>query len=822
MNPSPTLYLLSGNGSIRAWWDDTLPFFTQQRPVPIELPGFGDNDSGQYQSLAQLADALIGMTERGSEIFAVGVNGLVVLHALVREPEHFSKVSLLAPVGAFLWERRFVKLMSPRPVRSFIHFLLSHFPRLFRRKFSAKTWTQAQYARMGEGYRKCRAFTTYFDIVQPENALDLFDRITAPIELIWGTRDAVLGVDQAAAWDSILPRAALTITLKPDWGHYPYIDNPAGFAAWMEAHTAGFRAHGKGGRLRLAQLAGLPVPALYTVSQIGDFDPIESELRASRLYALRSSNLHEDHIDHSQAGLNTTLLRVRKQDIRPQLAHMFEEGMAEVVIQEFVQPLVSGVAFVRHISAEIEWVEGHLEALLEGKQPGNRLICSKMGGEWTTPASRELAAGLRTQQLEAFLQRCIRAFHYVHADIEWAWDGQQFHLLQLRPVTAYGWRRCLTSANLDEILPRQVSRAMEHAQRLAAPYIGTVISRWDPRVLNDNEPFSVTYADASYINSDLFLSRFCDWGLPSSMYAGEIGGAVPALPFRLGRFVRSLPRFLRMGFATRRSLDQIEPQLTSFVDELDRLYREEAVRDTEAQEAALMRWFVRYYLFIVRTNILINSAISSSFGSFFGKGDTVYQNLDHKASPHRLPYESDPATPRPGQEPLPLTAFPTWNAAIRLLHRLGMPGLRGKYTEVREWFRDNNMRLFYRLHHELKDSAWLEPYPSQRTQAGTFWQDGGPAVQQDFSFVIYPGSVRGILGQDILLVDALEPGHFEQYRQAQAVISRTGGRLSHGATLLRELKKPAAVMSKVEDAWIGKQVLYADGKIEVAEETVAG
>ena len=104
-----------------------MPFFTQQKPVPIELPGFGDNDADQYQSLAQLADALIGMTERGSEIFAVGVNGLVVLHALVREPDHFSKVSLLAPVGAFLWERRFVKLMSPRPIRSFIHFLLNNF-----------------------------------------------------------------------------------------------------------------------------------------------------------------------------------------------------------------------------------------------------------------------------------------------------------------------------------------------------------------------------------------------------------------------------------------------------------------------------------------------------------------------------------------------------------------------------------------------------------------------------------------------------------------------------------------------------------------------
>ena len=68
------------------------------------------------------------------------------------------------------------------------------------------------------------------------------------------------------------------------------------------------------------------------------------------------------------------------------------------------------------------------------------------------------------RQLLSFLFESIRLFHYQASDIEWAWDGTDFFLLQIRPVTAYGWHRCLTSANLDEILPKQVSRLMEEGQ----------------------------------------------------------------------------------------------------------------------------------------------------------------------------------------------------------------------------------------------------------------------------------------------------------------------------------------------------------------------
>ncbi|EPL03290.1 hypothetical protein, partial [Pseudomonas sp. CF161] len=68
-------------------------------------------------------------------------------------------------------------------------------------------------------------------------------------------QDRMLGIAQAAAWSAILARADLRISLQPGWGHYPWIDAPAEFAAWLEDAEPGFVAHTKGGRLRLAELA---------------------------------------------------------------------------------------------------------------------------------------------------------------------------------------------------------------------------------------------------------------------------------------------------------------------------------------------------------------------------------------------------------------------------------------------------------------------------------------------------------------------------------------------------------------------------------------
>jgi len=210
--------------------------------------------------------------------------------------------------------------------------------------------------------------------------------------------------------------------------------------------------------------------------------------------------------------------------------------------------------------------------------------------------------------------------------------------------------------------------------------------------------------------------------------------------------------------------------------------------------------------------------LASSGGDLLGRPPTAYDDLEH--CPHRLPWETDPATPRPALTDLPLQAFPVWPKTIRLAHSAGLPGMRGYYLQVREWYRDNLMRVFFRLHHAMPQTDrahWFAPHPDVRARTGSFWQDGREGTEQAAGFMIYPGQVQGVLGEDILLEDTLDPGRHAHYQNARAVIARMGGRLSHGSTLLRELRKPSAVLPDVDPEWLGREVRYADGELTLIE-----
>lgn len=812
MSDRPLLYLLAGNGSSVEWWDDAVPCFQRYQVVPLELPGFGDNPQPPCEDLAAYAEALLNMTIRGSAIVAVGVNALLVLHALQRQPGHFSRSVLLSPVGAFLWQRRLPALMSPMPIRKTIHWLLSNKPALFAHKFSRRTWPDAHYQRMGAGYARCRAFVPYWDLLRADTALPLLEWVDDPVELVWGDQDALLGIEQAAAWSAILARADLTISLKPGWGHYPWIDSPAEFAQWLESDERGFIAHTKGGRLRLAASAGQPVPTALSVVQ-GDEVDVSGFLASQPegLWAVRSSSFGEDQADAANAGLSTTYLRESGQNVPARVAQLHAEGVEEVVVQRFITPVLSGIAFVRHLSVELEWVEGHLESLADGQATPQRAIISRLGPSWSDNTF-VTAHGLTQDVLWDFLQDVLRVFHYVPGDVEWAWDGQQLWLLQYRPISDYGWRRHLTAANIAEILPPQPSRFVEYAQRRAAGSIPAIMGRWDARIFQDNEPFTALFGAASYINNDLFLARLADWGVASSSYADEVGGATPHLPWRPLRLLRSLPLFLRMQRIARGHLLTLETRLIRFDRELDSLTAQHA----DGQQLA--DWFTRFYVFVVQGNLCIATALASSGGDLLGRPPTAYDDLEH--CPHRLPWETDPATPRPALTDLPLQAFPAWPKMIRLAHSAGLPGMRGYYLQVREWYRDNLMRVFFRLHHAMPQTDrahWFAPHPDVRARTGSFWQDGREGTEQAAGFMIYPGQVQGVLGEDILLEDTLDPGRHAHYQSARAVIARMGGRLSHGSTLLRELRKPSAVLPHVDPEWLGREVRYADGELTLIE-----
>lgn len=73
---------------------------------------------------------------------------------------------------------------------------------------------------------------------------------------------------------------------------------------------------------------------------------------------MRSSSYGEDQADAANAGLSTTFLREPTCNVPARIAELSAAGVEEVVVQRFITPRLSGIAFVRHLSVELEWVEG--------------------------------------------------------------------------------------------------------------------------------------------------------------------------------------------------------------------------------------------------------------------------------------------------------------------------------------------------------------------------------------------------------------------------------------------------------------------------------
>ncbi|MGD8560801.1 MAG: alpha/beta hydrolase, partial [Gammaproteobacteria bacterium] len=447
---SNTLYLLSGNGGMNSWWSDTIPFFNHYTPSPVELPGFGDNKEPPPKSLAGYADALVQLTHPGQTILACGVNALPVLHAAVKHPEHFQHIILYGPIGAFLGDRRLPRLLRNKALQSLARFLLGHVFWPFRKLYATRHWNSTQIKKIKSDYRRCRAFGLYFDIVRPAVALPLFDQINNKVTILWGEQDAVADVHHAAAWEAILPQAQLSFSFQAQWGHYPYIEIPHAFATAIES-LQGFNAHTKAGRLLLARQAGISVPPLAVTSS--DQETLLASKTSSR-WMVRSSSQREDQWQQSNAGQSSSLMAVPTANVKRAVRQLQKQSGSDIIVQRYVEPVVSGVAFVRYQTAEIEMVKGHLSALTQGQRTPVRRRLSRQGAPWgesirTTGSYHGMALG----ECFDFLQYIVQRFHYAHLDIEWAWDGEQFWCFQLRPITRYQWHRQLTNANIDEILP---------------------------------------------------------------------------------------------------------------------------------------------------------------------------------------------------------------------------------------------------------------------------------------------------------------------------------------------------------------------------------
>jgi len=224
---------------------------------------------------------------------------------------------------------------------------------------------------------------------------------------------------------------------------------------------AGKKAH------RLGELieAGLPVPPGFAVRAqaverfLADGAWAEQDLAAIRVaharlgaerVAVRSSGANEDGADASYAGVYESILNVRAETLVEALGEVARSLAGTraraytsngsgperlgIVVQAMVPAEYAGVLFTEHPGESgamlVEWVEGLGEELVSGRaQPSSLRFgrCSAKpldSGNPPVDMAQLIELGRRVEELFGRPQ-----------DLEWAFAGGRFHLLQARDIT---------------------------------------------------------------------------------------------------------------------------------------------------------------------------------------------------------------------------------------------------------------------------------------------------------------------------------------------------------------------------------------------------
>ena len=324
---------------------------------------------------------------------------------------------------------------------------------------------------------------------------------------------------------------------------------------------------------------------------------LQRKIDLARAYAVRSSANIEDGLTYSFAGQFKSVLDVRGADNILQAlwsiwattrtpgveTYLIKNGVdpqqlrMAALIQEMVSPVVSGVAFSKNPltglnEVVVEAVQGSGELLVRKGLTPERWVFSR--GQWLAqPEQAQIDRGI-VEDVVAQTRAIAKAYGRP-IDLEWVYDGQAVHWVQLREITSLTNVHIYSNHISKEMLPGQIKPLVWSINiPLVVGTQGKVLSE----LIGPNEIDPNLLVKAFYYRAYFNMSAIGDilevLGLPREMFEMMMGlGVDSGEKMRMkmsGRTLKHLPRL--MLFAARQM--RLGRHIESFLPRMQDTYRQ--------------------------------------------------------------------------------------------------------------------------------------------------------------------------------------------------------------------------------------------------------
>jgi phosphohistidine swiveling domain-containing protein len=324
---------------------------------------------------------------------------------------------------------------------------------------------------------------------------------------------------------------------------------------------------------------------------------IKSKLRPGHPYAVRSSANLEDGDRFSFAGQFASYLDVYDEEAILQAVYQVyrskESGSTNtylqqtqqdlndldlaVIIQEMVNPIVSGVAFSKNPltgldEIVVEAVKGNGEKLVQGGQTPSRWIYK--WGDWVTQLISE---DIDREIIENVVEqtRVIAREYGAPVDLEWVYDGCDLIWVQLRPITGLEEINIYSNRISKEMFPGLIKPLVWSVN---VPLVNFAWIKLLTEIIGPNglkpEDLAKSFAYRAYFNMGILGRIFEIMGFPKESLELLVGlqpsserpGFKPSI-----KTLRHLPRMIKFLFTKLLVGRKIMPRLSQFRGEYARL-----------------------------------------------------------------------------------------------------------------------------------------------------------------------------------------------------------------------------------------------------------